>query len=153
MDVVYDGTHSIIFMDAFGEKKHTWNDWRLLPTKKPTVSLPSFSGSFVEIPGRDGSYDLSTYLTGHPSYSDRSGSWEFIVVDTEDGSFDQRINDIAQFIHGHELTIILTDDPNYSYEGRITLSDKNTDDKFPKITITYRIKPFKTTVSGINEAF
>lgn len=152
MCVMYDGVHSIIFENAFGDKKHTWTDWQLLPLKKPTLALPSASGSFVEIPGMNGSYNLTNYLTGGPTYSDRSGSWEFYMIGTEDGSFDSRISEIAEFLHGQEMKIILTDDPDYYYDGQIVLA-KSTDDKIPKITLTYRAKPFKTTISGVIEAF
>ena len=153
MYVMYDGVHSIIFENDFGERKHTWTDWHLLPLKKPTLALPTASGSFVEIPGMNGSYNVTKYLTGGPTFSDRSGSWEFYMIGTEDGLFDSRIDEIVQFLHGQEMRIILTDDPDYFYEGQITVSDKSTDDKLPKITFTYRAKPFKTTISGVIEAF
>lgn len=153
MYVMYEGLHSIIFENDFGEQKHTWDDWHLIPTKKPTMAPPSASGSFVDIPGRNGSYDLTSYLTGGPTYSDRSGTWEFIVTGTEDGSWDERNAEIAEFLHGQELKVILTDDPNYYYEGRLSITDKNTDGQFPKITISYRVRPFKMDRLGVEEKF
>ena len=153
MYVMYNGEHSVIFENEFGEERHTWNDWQLLPVKKPTVAMPGVSTTYVDIPGRNGSIDVSNYLTGGIVFSDRSGSWEFKVIGTENGSWDDRMTEISEFLHGHKCKIILVDDPDYYYEGRITISDKNTDGKIPAITLSYRVGPFKTERYGASGTF
>ena len=145
--------HSITFINSTGIRKNTWADWRLIPTQKPTVAMPEFSNNFVDIPGRNGSIDFTDYLTGGPNYADRSGTFEFYMKDSDAANWDLRINDIANFIHGKKLKFILEDDEFYYYEGRISLSDKNTDGKFPRITITYRVGPFKQHINGSATAF
>ena len=153
MYVMYDGSHSISFMDSSGNIKNTWDDWQLIPTKKPTVAMPGFASNYVDIPGRNGSIDISNYLTGGPSYSDRSGSWEFRMIGTTTENWDERINRIAQFLHGKQMKIILKDDPMYYFEGRISFSEKNTDDPTPKITFSYRVGPFKKLIGGTETKF
>lgn len=152
MYVVYNGEHSIIFENQLGEKRHTWNDWRLVPTAKPTVPTPEPDTKYVDIPGRSGSIDMSEFLTGNISYKDRSGSWEFYLVDTDiHQDWDEMCSYISEFLHGKNLKITLKDDPLYKYEGRVTLSGKNTDGPIPKITLNYRVGPFKTFIGNNSE--
>ena len=66
--------HSITFGD-----KNTWDDWHLIPSTRPLVNPPSRKKNTVDIPGADGSLDLSNVVSGHPVYENRSGSFEFIV--------------------------------------------------------------------------
>ena len=143
MNVTYNGEHSVNFINANGVTQNTWNDWRLIPTKKPTVAMPSTSGNYIEIPGMNGSHDITNYLTGGPTFSDRSGSWEFRVADVTAENWDERINKIASFMHGQKVKCVLKDDPMYYYEGRVTLSNKTTEGIIPSITISYRFAPFK----------
>ena len=78
---MYTGAHSITFINPSGTERNTWTNWKLIPTQKPVVPMPEFDNNYVEIPGSNGSLDLSEYLTGGPVYRDRSGSFEFYLVD------------------------------------------------------------------------
>ena len=68
--------HSVNFKNASGIVKNTWDNWRLIPTAKPSFPMPEFQTNYVDIPGRSGSIDMSTYLTGQPVYSDNDQSQE-----------------------------------------------------------------------------
>lgn len=137
----YTGSHSIIFINSSGTERNSWTNWKLIPTQKPVVPMPGFDSNFVEIPGSDGSLDMTDYLTGGPVYKDRTGTFEFYLVDS---NIDTTINTIAQFIHGKKIKFVLTDDPNYYYEGRLAITDKRSDGGYPKITISYTVGPYKT---------
>lgn len=141
----YTGAHSITFINPSGTERNTWTNWKLIPTQKPVVPMPEFDNNYVEIPGSNGSLDLSDYLTGGPVYRDRSGSFEFYLVDP---NIDTAINTIAQFIHGKKLKFVLSDDPNFYYEGRMALSDKRSDAGYPRVTISYRVGPYKINRSS-----
>ena len=134
--------HSVNFKNASGIVKNTWDNWRLIPTAKPSFPMPEFQTNYVDIPGRSGSIDMSTYLTGQPVYSDRTGTFDFYAVDTEI-DWDVRCAEIGQFLHGQQLTVILEDDPMYYYTGRFTVSGKKTDGNFPVISFNYRVQPYK----------
>ena len=66
--------HSI----TIGEK-NTWDDWHLIPTSRPLFSAPKVKENIIDIPGADGSLDLTIALTGRPTYENRIGSWTFAV--------------------------------------------------------------------------
>ena len=67
--------HSVNFGD-----KNTWDDWKLVPSNRPVIDPPTQKTNYIDIPGADGSLDISTALTGYPVYNDRVGSIEFIVM-------------------------------------------------------------------------
>lgn len=144
--------HSLILINSLGERRNTWSDWRLIPSVKPTFQNPEAETKYVEIPGRSGSIDMSDYLTGNVTYKDRTGSWEFYMVDTDiHQDWDQQCDKISEFLHGKRMKIILEDDdPNYYYEGRLTLSNKNTSGYVPRLTISYRVDPQKYSVDHAN---
>lgn len=144
--------HSITLINSAGVRKNTWADWHLIPSAKPTFPMPEFSQNYVDIPGRNGSIDMSEYLTGHVTYADRSGSFEFYMIDTDIADdWDERCNTIAEFLHGIKVKAILEDDPLYYYEGRFSLSNKNTGSPTPKITISFRVEPFKKFINNASE--
>lgn len=146
MTVIYDGSHSITFQLLDGsDEQNTWGDWFLIPTSRPTMSVPGAQNRFVEIPGMNGSYDLSDYLSTDITYSDRSGSFEFIV-DTNQIDWLTAYRTIVTYLHGHRLQMILADDPEWYYEGRFTVDDFKSDKEFSRITISYRVSPFKISI-------
>ena len=143
--------HSIVFKNADGITKNTWDNWHLIPTAKPSFPVPEPRTNYVDIPGKDGSIDMTTYLTGDVSYSDRSAAFEFIALDTEN-DWESRCTDISNFLHGKTIQIILEDDPFYYYEGRAVLEEKKTDGQFPMIKIGCRVGPFKKHIGSNSES-
>ena len=60
---------------------NTWDTWWLIPSSRPVINPPGFKSNYIEIPGMDGSIDISTVLTGgYPTYSNRTGSIEYYVM-------------------------------------------------------------------------
>lgn len=109
--------------------------------------------NFLNIPG-GGAIDLTTLLTGRPTYGMRQGSWEFIVM-TDDidplaegnyGVWYERYSEILAFLHGRAYKCILDDDPDWFYEGRFSLSDWRTEQVYSSITINYVLKPYKKNI-------
>ena len=66
--------HSMII----GEK-HTFRDFGLIPVSRPVVNPPQPNYSFLEVPGANGSLDISEAVCGNITYADRTGSFEFYV--------------------------------------------------------------------------
>lgn len=146
--------HSI----TIGEK-NTWSDWHLIPTSRPFVALPTVNKKTVEIPGRNGSIDLTEFLTGHPTYGNRKGSWEFYISNEfflySDPNFVRgavnwqnwptAVREIAEYCHGKVLTAILEDDPDYYYKGRFEVSYKPQKD-YSVVTISYDLEPQETRI-------
>ena len=144
--------HSIIFKNASGAIRNTWDDWQLIPTAKPTFPMPEPQLKYVEVPGMDGSYDISTYLTDTIKYNDRQGTFSFRAVETAD-DWDARCLEIGKFLHGQIMKIILEDDPFYYYEGRVTFSEKKSEGQNPTISFTCRVAPYKVHINTGAKAF
>lgn len=139
--------HSI----TIGEK-NTWDDWHLVPTSRPLVVPPNVNTSYVTVPGASGSLDLTEALTGHPTYSNRSGSWEFLVMNGY-GSWESRYSEIMAYLHGKRFQIILDDDPNYYYEGRLSVASWTSPKDWSRISINYNVGPYKIELRSADEAW
>lgn len=133
----YSGEHSVLF----GER-HSWNDWRLVPTSRPVINEPTVQTNYVDVPGLDGSLDQSEDLSGRPLYSNRTGSIEFLV-DPDVPSWKELCSSIAGYLHGKKMRVVLTDDEEYYYYGRLNVSTLRSDKKCSYITIGYEFEPFK----------
>lgn len=141
--------HSITFGD-----KNTWDDWKLIPETQPIVAVPTQKTNYIDIPGASGSLDMSEVLTGYPLFNDREGSFTFIVTNNVGVSqpYENRKNlirvceDIMEYLHGKTMRMILEDDPLYYYEGRFNISDPSPEEDFSRITINYKVGPYKWSI-------
>ena len=138
-------------------KKHrtvnTWDDWHLVPTSRPVFQQPSTKTNYIEIPGSDGSLDLTEVLTGRPTYQNREGSIEFIVMNGYRSSWAGGHSRFANWLHGKKLRCVLDDDPGYYYEGRFAIDEwtSNNDGTWSNITIGYNVDPYKYTIRKSTE--
>ena len=146
--------HSITFTIG-NVSKNTYTDWRLVPTVRPVINPPKPKTKYVDIPGGDGSIDLTDTLAGRPAYANREGTIEFTVLNdyaSPEGPSTYNWVDVytsvMQFLHGKNARVVLEDDPTYYYEGRITLDSWTTDRAWSKITISYSLGPYKYSLAG-----
>lgn len=129
--------HSIIIGDY-----NTWDSWHIVPTTRPLVNPPEVVKDYVEIAGADGALDFTETLTGKPVFKNREGSWEFIVLNDYQNWVDL-YNLLLTKIHGREFDIVLEDEPDYVYHGRLVLNEWKSEEHNSKITIDYVIDPYK----------
>lgn len=129
--------HSVVFGD-----KNTWDDWHIVPSSRPTFSMPEVKENFVDIPGADGIIDLTDSLIKRPTYKNREGDFEFIVVN-DYGEWSERYSEIANFLHGRAMKCYLEDDPGYYYQGRFSVDNWKSDKNWSLITIKYNVEPYK----------
>jgi len=146
--------------------KNTWTDWHLIPTVRPFVTLPTVNEKVVEIPGRNGVIDLTTFLTNSPTYGNRKGSWEFYIANpyflysdkrfianaTNWSDWSTAYRTIASYCNGKQRSVVLEDDPGYSYYGRLRVSF-TPDASYSKIVINYDLEPYKTKTSDNTKSF
>lgn len=138
--------HSIMFGD-----KNTWDDWFLIPSSRPVFNPPEPKTLYLEVPGVDGLFDLTTALTGDVRYGSRTGSLEFIV-DNGHKEWFELYSDISDYLHGQKMKAILEDDPSYYYEGRFTVNEWKSDKLHSLIKIDYVTDPYKLELfSGIED--
>jgi len=130
----------------------TWDDFKMVPTTRPYVAPPELKTNDIDIPGSDGSLDLTEAPQGYPTYKNRTGSWEFIVMNDFCQPIDSReewytvYSKVMDYLHGRAFRVILEDDMAYFYEGRLTVNEFASEERYSKITIDYNLKPYKWSI-------
>ena len=150
MQVTYDGAHSILIGDPVNKQYRpsdyidTWKDWHLIPKELPIIAPPEVQTDLIQIPGTNGSVDLTDALLGYPLYNNRSGSLDFYVDTSETGwTWDEAYDTILNAIHGYKKRLILKDVPSWFYEGRLTVNSFKSERVTSIITLDYDFAPFK----------
>lgn len=171
MGVQYNGVYSITFLkkyynyypisdvlsnykeyhDKYGLIKNTWNDWKLIPAIKPIILPPLKKRNVLELPGNDGSINLTGFISNKSLYSNRTGSLEFYIFDKNlsnlgHSNLNEVYSDILNFFKDNEIMAILYDDKFYYYEGDFWVSSINLDKTIEKIVINYDIYPYKKAI-------
>ena len=126
---------------------NTWDDWHIVPASRPLIAAPSVKTSYISLPGGDGSLDLTEVLAGRPTFQRRTGSWEFVVMN-DYGDWATRYSEIMNYLQGEEYRIILDDDPEYYYQGRLSVNEWRSDPYYSRIVIEYNVDPYKRNIDG-----
>ena len=136
--------HSLIFQPTDGSKSyHTWEDWHLIPSSRPTFAAPELKERVIDIPGADGVIDLTDAFANTPIYQNRQGSFEFIVMN-DFGDWQTRYSEIMNLIHGRRVKVFpVDDDPAYFYLGRVVVNEWKSEPINSIITIDYSLDPYK----------
>ncbi len=134
---------------AFGDY-HTWTDWGLFQTGPAALSIPVVQTNYIEVPGRNGLLDLSTSLTGDVIYKSRDLSIPFMSLAAPEDWPDLQSR-ILNAIHGQYLQIVLDEDPDYYYTGRVALDYLTYDGSWQfnvmGVVYPYKIKLTETIVA------
>jgi len=136
--------------------KNTFDDWHLVYPGRPFVNPPQPKFNYVDILGKHGSLDYTEALVKTPRYSDREGTWEFVILNPGDvegllGLDDYTIQNanelcsqIMAYCNGKRFEKIwLEDDPDYYYSGRVWVAGIQTGSSWSRLTLGYHLEPFK----------
>lgn len=146
----YNEEHTVTFTKvSTNETRNSWTDWRLIPSSRPVIAQASYVEKYIDVPGRDGQYDLTDWLLGNrPSYTNRQGNLEFYVDNNKSEipykTWEALRTDIANFLNGTLIKMVLADDPEFYYQGRCRLSDWKSEANRSRVVIEYRLEPYKT---------
>lgn len=132
----------ITFIKSNGESRHTFDDWDLILKTKPDIEFPEVKTNYIDIAGSDGQIDLTEVLTGQIPYKNRVGSLEFSIIGKRD-LWQSVKSIISDWLHGQKVKMILDEDPQFFYVGRMTLNKWKSDKKTAVITIDYNLEPYK----------
>lgn len=110
-----------------------------------TLEPPEPKVYTVDIPGGNGTIDLTEAVSGDTAFNNRKQEFEFYIVDISD--FEKIKTKISNFLHGKSFYYKLTMDPDYMYHGRFTISSYEhkmyTVGKVGIIKITIDADPYK----------
>lgn len=119
---------------------HSYDDFSLILNSK-TIDSPEPKITTVEIPGADGVIDITEYF-GETKYKNRKLSFDFSTIIPQRG-FLHLFSEIQNTLHGKKVRIVLDDDPNFYYVGRIAVSEWKADRNIGKITVDCDCEPYK----------
>lgn len=104
--------------------RNTWDDWKLMPLKAGRIDFapPELRYEAADVPGSDDPLDFTEALTGYPLYKSRRGSIKFRFFDNGI-PVRNRFDEIKNFLHGKHVRVVIEDQPEYYYEGRMTVGE------------------------------
>lgn len=138
--------HGVIFGD-----KHTYRDWGLLTKTRPSISPPTPKLKLIPVPGSDAVIDLTESLTGRVHYEPRTISFEFTVM-AERAKWPALYSEILTYLHGRRIRIVMDDDPNFYYTGRVTVGDLEPQKKTATLSMKAEVEPYKRERFGEGRA-
>ena len=111
------------------------------------IPMPESQTNFVEIPGRDGTLDLSEAF-GTVRYADRIIPLTLYVR----APFDTLISVFAADVHGRRMNVIFDRDPTFYYDARVMVEDVERHAGYCELSLECRAEPyklehFKTTIT------
>lgn len=122
---------------------HSYDDFALILSQK-TIGTPSPKVEEIDIPGGDGVLDLTDFF-GEVKYNNRPLSFEYSTI-VPQAQFMDLFSRVQNALHGQKMNIILDDDPEWYYVGRITVSEWKTDRNVGHLTIDCDCEPYKIKV-------
>ena len=102
------------------------------------ITMPEPQTNFVEIPGRDGTLDLSEAFST-VRYTDRIIPLTLYAR----APFDTTVSALAADIHGRRMNVIFDRDPTYYYNARVTVEDVERHAGYCELSLECRAKPYK----------
>lgn len=130
------------------EYKHSYKDFGLFPKSKMTVQPPDVRETYIDIAGMDGELDLTEALTGYPSYENRDGKFEFTVMNRS--TWDYVYSRLMNEIHGRKMYVILDEDSNWYYTGRLKVNSFKSNKNTATIVVDGEFEPYKIAVDAIS---
>lgn len=124
---------------TFGDY-HSYDDLSLILAQK-TIKAPSPKTEIIDIRGGDGVIDLTEFF-GEVKYSNRDLIFEF-TAQVHQSEFMNAFSAVQNALHGQKMQIVLDDDPEWYYVGRITVSEWKADKNIGKLTIDCDCEPYK----------
>lgn len=129
------------------EATNTFKDWHIVPLGRPVIVPPVQKLQVIDIPGTNGIMDLSNSLTKYPVFENRQGTFKF-AVDHDRIDTPTIYTKILRFIQGTNVKMILEDDPEYFYEGRVFINniDPRSDGTWTEIEFGYDLYPYRKNI-------
>ena len=138
-------------MNLYGvsfENYHTLKDWGLYIVNRQENSPPEPKIYKVDIPGGNGSIDVTEAVLGSVAYSDRQITCEFYTLERDVLQWANLYSEIMAAIHGKKMKIIFDDDPGYYYVGRVSVQEWKSERQHAVLTVVCDCEPYKYEVNA-----
>ena len=119
---------------------HSYRDFSLILSSK-TVGAAEPKTELIEVPGADAPLDFTEFF-GDVKYNNRTLSFTFTMLPPMK-EFQLRYSSILNTLNGKKMKIILDDDPDFWYYGRVSVGDLSPDKNTAQITVECDCEPFK----------
>ena len=126
---------------------HSWTSWGLYLKSRPSVAPPKPKTAYDELIGADGSLDLTEALTGDVKYGMRDLHFEFTTINARESWFDT-FSSVMNAIHGRRMRIVMDEDPEYYYEGRVTVNEFQSNKYTGVIVVDAVCDPYKYAITN-----
>lgn len=130
---------------------HTLDSWGLYIVNRQENKPPAPKTYTVDIPGGNGSLDLTEALMGEVVYANREIECEFYMIDRDVRNWSTLYSTIMAAIHGKKMRIVFDDDPSYYYIGRVSVSEWKSDRQHSVLTVLIDADPYKYEMSPYGE--
>lgn len=118
------------------------DDYNLHLIQQTTVIAPALPKLvLVDVPGANGSVDLTEVLGAGVMYNDRLITITYALYPGSD--WEETKSRVSNAINGMRCRISFDDDPEWYYEGRVQVTDHSTDRMLRQITVEAICQPFK----------
>lgn len=120
---------------------HSYYDLGLILSK---VDIPPASPktNYIDIPGADGSADLSD-VHGEIKFNDRDCTFTFTAPALSVTDWEELKRIVSNALNGKVFKITLDKDPDYYFKGRCTVKSQPESGKLRQIVVTARVSPYK----------
>lgn len=119
---------------------HSFNDFSLILASKE-LGAPTVKTMTIDIAGADGSLDLTDFF-GEPKYENVIHKFQFSTIVSQ-SEFAATFSTVKNALHGKKMRIILDDDPQYYYVGRLAVSSFTSQRGIGNIDIQADCEPYK----------
>lgn len=128
---------------------HSYYDFSLILSSKK-IGVPQPKTELLEVPGADETLDFTEFF-GDVKFDNRKLEFEFTTL-VPQSEFMQLFSIIQNALNGKRMKIVLDEDPDFYYSGRISVKEWLADKSIGKITIEcdcnpYKLKKNKTVIS------
>ena len=120
---------------------HSYRDLKLLLLPGKEIGSPEVKKKLLDVEGADGTLDYTDFF-GEPKYSDVTHKFPFATI-VPMNEFLSHYSTVKSALHGKKMPIILDDEPDYYYVGRLYVQGFTNEKNIGHITIEAECEPYK----------
>lgn len=131
---------------------HSYRDFGLHPRSKPVIGTPDVQTVTFKVPGRNGEYDVTEFLTGDVRYNNRDATFEFSQVGGRK-LWDATYHRLKNALHGKRMKILIDEEADGFYFGRLTVAEPEYDSQkgVAYFTVEANLEPYKYAINSTTE--